>query len=157
MLEYIEYKYSEISSQDKQAALAYSTGIPGKVDKFINDDNLKKLRDIVLNLFKDILNREQGLVLKYQNLLKDSKEEQIDLLNILLLYIRDIMILKELNNKNLIVNFDKINEIQDIARGLSYKKLNNMLEYITEATSNISSNTNYSMTISVLLMEFVEV
>ena len=157
MLEYIEYKYSEISSQDKQAALAYSTGIPGKVDKFINDDNLKKLRDIVLNLFKDILNREQGLVLKYQNLLKDSKEEQIDLLNILLLYIRDIMILKELNNKNLIVNFDKINEIQDIARGLSYKKLNNMLEYITEATLNINSKANYSMTISVLLMEFVEV
>lgn len=157
ILDYIEINYSDISKEDKQAALAYSTGIPGKVDKFINDDNLKKLRNIAIDLFKDMLSREPGLVLKYQNLLKNSKEEQSDLLNILLMLIRDIMLFKELNNEDLIINFDKINEIKDIARGLSYKKLNNMLEYIKEATLNISSNTNYSMTISVLLMGFVEV
>lgn len=157
ILEYIEVHYNDISNEDKQAALAYSTGIPGKVDKFINDDNLKKLRNIAIDLFKDMLNREPGLVLKYQNLLKNSKEEQSDLLNILLLLIRDIMLFKELNNQKLVINFDKIDEIKYIARGLSYKKLNNMLEYIKEATLNISSNTNYSMTISVLLMGFVEV
>ena len=67
------------------------------------------------------------------------------------------MILKELNNEELIVNSDKIESIRVIARGMSYKRLNNMLEYIKEATLNISSNTNYSMTISVLLMGFVEV
>ena len=157
ILEYINISYRDINMEDKQSALAYSIGIPGKVDKFLNDDNLGRLRDIGINLFKDLLNKEEGIVLKYQNLLKDSKNEVNDLINIFLSYVRDIMILKELNNEELIVNSDKIESIRVIARGMSYKRLNNMLEYIKEATLNISSNTNYSMTISVLLMGFVEV
>ena len=67
------------------------------------------------------------------------------------------MIFKELNDSELIVNFDKVHKIKDISRGMSYKKLNNMLEYITEARINFNSNTNYSMTIGVLLMGFAEV
>lgn len=154
---YIDYKYPNLSLEDKHSALAYSTGVPGKVDKFIEDQSLKSLRDICIALFEDILKREQGIVLKYEELLKNSKEEQLELLNILLSYIRDIMIFKELNSTELIVNFDKFDKIKDISRGMSYKKLNSMLEYIKEARLNFNSNTNYSMTISVLLMGFAEV
>ena len=35
MEQYIEEKYNGLPVQSKQAALAYSMGIPGKVDKFI--------------------------------------------------------------------------------------------------------------------------
>ncbi len=157
ILIYIKEKYNDLTSENEKAALAYSAGIPGKVDRFIRDENLKKLRDICIELFEDILKREQGLVLKYVELLKNLKEDKIELLNILLAYIRDIMIFKELNNSELIVNFDKVYKIKDISRGISYKKLNSMLEYITEARINLNSNTNYSMTISVLLMGFAEV
>jgi DNA polymerase-3 subunit delta' len=157
ILIYIKDRYIDISSEDKKSALAYSAGVPGNVDKFISDQNLKNLRNICVELFEDILKREQGLVLKYEELLKDSKDDRFELLNILLSYIRDIMLFKELNDSNLIVNVDKMYKIKDVARGMSYKKLNSMLEYITEARINFNSNTNYSMTISVLLMGFAEV
>ncbi len=154
---YIEDKYIDIPSEDKKSALAYSAGVPGNVDKFISDQNLKNLRNTCIELFEDILKREQSFVLKYEELLSDSKNDRFELLNILLSYIRDIMLFKELNNSELIVNFDKMDKMKDIARGMSYKKLNSMLEYITEARINFNSNTNYSMTISVLLMGFAEV
>lgn len=154
---YIEDKYIDIPSEDKKSALAYSAGVPGNVDKFISDQNLKNLRNTCIELFEDILKREQSFVLKYEELLNDSKNDRFELLNILLSYIRDIMLFKELNNSELIVNFDKMDKMKDIARGMSYKKLNSMLEYITEARINFNSNTNYSMTISVLLMGFAEV
>ena len=157
ILIYINDNYTNLTSEDEKAALAYSAGIPGKVDRFIDDKNLKNLRDICIELFEDILNREQGIVLKYGELLKNSKDDKIELLNILLSYIRDIMLFKELNNSEIIVNFDKVYKIKDISRGVSYKKLNSMLEYITEARKNFNSNTNYSMTIGVLLMGFAEV
>lgn len=154
---YIEERYINLTSEDKKAALAYSSGIPGKVDRFIEDQNLKNLRDICINLFEDILKREHDLILKYEDLLKNSKDEKFELLDILLSYIRDIMLFKELNNQKLIVNLDKVFKINDISRRMSYKKLNSMLEYIKEARINFSSNTNYSMTLSVLLMGFAEV
>ena len=157
ILNYIEDKYTDLASDDKKSALAYAAGVPGKVDRFIGDQNLKYLRDICIGLFEDILKRENGLVLKYEELLKNSKDDKLELLDILLSYIRDIMLFKEVNNGELIVNFDKVQKIKDISRGMSYKKLNNMLEYITEARINFNSNTNYSMTIGVLLMGFAEV
>ncbi|MDR3594307.1 DNA polymerase III subunit delta' [Clostridium sp.] len=154
---YIEDNYADLNLEDKKSALAYSAGIPGNADKFINDPKLKKLRDICMELFGDILNRKHEFTLKYGELLKNTKDDKFDLLNILLSYLRDIMLFKELNNSEFIINFDKIDKIKDISRGISYKKLNNMLEYITEARINFNSNTNYSMTISVLLMGFAEV
>ena len=157
ILNYIEDKYTDLASDDKKSALAYAAGVPGKVDRFIGDQNLKYLRDICIGLFEDILKRENGFVLKYEELLKNSKDDKLELLDILLSYIRDIMLFKEINNGELIVNFDKVQKIKDISRGMSYKKLNNMLEYITEARINFNSNTNYSMTIGVLLMGFAEV
>ena len=157
ILKYIELNYPNIENNDKKAALAFSTGIPGKVDKFIDDEKLKKLRNICIELFSDILKRENGLVLKYGESLKNFKDEKYDLLDILILFIRDIMLFKELNNRELVVNFDKIDKITDISMGITYKKLNNMLEYIEEARINFNSNTNYSMTVSVMLMGFAEV
>lgn len=157
ILEYIEINFPDIESNDRYAALAFSTGIPGKIDKFINDEKLKELRNTCVELFSDILKREHGLVLKYQELLKNFKDEKYDLLDILILFIRDIMVFKELNNKELVVNFDKIDNIIDISMGITYKKLNSMLEYIKEARINFNSNTNYSMTVSVMLMGFAEV
>jgi DNA polymerase-3 subunit delta' len=154
---YIDYKYGDLALADRKSALAYSAGVPGKVDKFISDQNLKYLRDVCMELFEDILRREQGIILKYEELLKDSKDDKFELLNIILSYIRDIMLYKELNDSEPIVNFDKVDKIKEISRGISYKKLNSMLEYITEARINFNSNTNYSMSISVLLIGFVEV
>ena len=157
ILTYIQEEYPELPDEHKKAALAYSAGVPGKVDRFISDENLKRLRDICIELFEDILKREQGLVLKYEELFKNSKNDKLELLDILLSYIRDIMLFKELNDSECMVNFDKVDKIKNISIGISYKKLNSMLEYITEARINFSSNTNYSMTIGVLLMGFAEV
>jgi DNA polymerase-3 subunit delta' len=154
---YIEENYTDINLDDKKSALAYSVGVPGKVDKFISDENLKNLRNICIKLFKDILEREQGIVLRYEELLKNLKDDRFEIVNVLLSFIRDIMLFKELNDSEFIVNFDKVNEIKNLSRGISYKKLNSMLEYLTEARINFNSNTNYSMTISVLIMGFAEV
>jgi DNA polymerase-3 subunit delta' len=157
ILTYIQGKYPELTAEDKKSALAYSAGVPGKVDRFIGDGNLKKLRDICIELFEDILKREKDLVLKYEELFKNSKDDKLELLDILLSYIRDIMLFKELSDSELIVNFDKAEKLKSISIGISYKKLNSMLEYITEARINFNSNTNYSMTMGVLLMGFAEV
>jgi DNA polymerase-3 subunit delta' len=54
ILTYIQGKYPDLTAEDKKSALAYSAGVPGKVDRFIGDGNLKKLRDICIELFEDI-------------------------------------------------------------------------------------------------------
>lgn len=157
ILEYIEEKYQNLNSQEKESVIAYSMGIPGKVDKFINDEKLKQIRELCIEIFDDILVKNKEMVIKYQEIFNGMEEEKEDLLDIMLIYIRDLLILKELNKVEKIINIDKREKLELISIKISYKKLINMLEYIKEARINFNSNSNYSMTIGVLLMGFAEV
>ena len=156
MEQYIEEKYNGLPVQSKQAALAYSMGIPGKVDKFIEDEKLNEIREASISIFEDLIKKEKDFVLKYEKILNKFNNEKDDILDILLLDIRDILLFKELNNKDKVINLDYFERIKLISRSMSYKRLNSMLEYIKEARQSFNSNSNYSMTISVMLMGFVE-
>ena len=147
-------KYSE---EEIRASLAYGEGIPGKAERLLNDSNLSELREVIMNLLKDINYAKEDLVLIYENKLENYKTEKDEVLNLMASFIRDIIVAKELEDKNKIINIDKYNDIVEVANSLSYKKLNSMLEYIKEGRVNLMNNGNYSLVISVILMGFLEV
>ena len=147
-------KYSE---EEIRASLAYGEGIPGKAERLLNDSNLSELREVIMNLLKDINYAKEDLVLIYENKLENYKTEKDEVLNLMASFIRDIIVAKELEDKNKIINIDKYDDIVEVANSLSYKKLNSMLEYIKEGRVNLMNNGNYSLVISVILMGFLEV
>ncbi|MDY4078844.1 MAG: DNA polymerase III subunit delta' [Clostridium sp.] len=147
-------RYSE---EEIRASLAYGEGIPGKAERLLNDSNLSELREVIMNLLKDINYAKEDLVLIYENKLENYKAEKDEVLNLMASFIRDIIVAKELEDKNKIINIDKYNDIVEVANSLSYKKLNSMLEYIKEGRVNLMNNGNYSLVISVILMGFLEV
>lgn len=147
-------RYSE---EEIRASLAYGEGIPGKAERLLNDSNLSELREVIMNLLKDINYAKEDLVLIYENKLENYKTEKDEVLNLMASFIRDIIVAKELEDKNKIINIDKYNDIVEVANSLSYKKLNSMLEYIKEGRVNLMNNGNYSLVISVILMGFLEV
>lgn len=145
------------SEEEIKASLAYGEGIPGKAERLLNDDNLSKLREIIVKLLKDINYAKEDLVLIYENKLENYKAQQDEVLNLMASFIRDIIVSKEVEDKNKIINIDKYDDIVEIANSLSYKKLNLMLEYIKEGRVNLMNNGSYSLVISVILMGFLEV
>ena len=145
------------SEEEIKASLAYGEGIPGKAERLLNDDNLSELREIIVKLLKDINYAKEDLVLIYENKLENYKTQQDEVLNLMASFIRDIIVAKEVEDKNKIINIDKYNDIIEIANSLSYKKLNSMLEYIKEGRVNLMNNGSYSLVISVILMGFLEV
>ena len=145
------------SEEEIKASLAYGEGIPGKAERLLNDDNLSELREIIVKLLKDINYAKEDLVLIYENKLENYKTQQDEVLNLMASFIRDIIVSKEVEDKNKIINIDKYDDIVEIANSLSYKKLNSMLEYIKEGRVNLMNNGSYSLVISVILMGFLEV
>lgn len=145
------------SEEEIKASLAYGEGIPGKAERLLNDDNLSELREIIVKLLKDINYAKEDLVLIYENKLENYKAQQDEVLNLMASFIRDIIVSKEVEDKNKIINIDKYDDIVEIANSLSYKKLNLMLEYIKEGRVNLMNNGSYSLVISVILMGFLEV
>ncbi|MGL5152872.1 MAG: DNA polymerase III subunit delta' [Clostridium sp.] len=152
--EYVEHKHS--GCELLNAAIAYSEGIPGRVDKFLLDEELKRVRGLAVNLLIDINEIGEDIIAKYEPLIVKYKGDKIELLNILVSFIRDIIVYKEIENADRIINNDRIDDIGKLANLMSYKKLNSILKNIEEARGNIINNSNYSTSISIMLMGFLE-
>jgi DNA polymerase-3 subunit delta' len=156
LYEYIRIKKFDFNENDIKSAIAFSEGIPGRVDRYFNDNNLKELRSKIIELIRDLNKNNVEIILQHEENfigLKDNKEE---VLNILGGFIRDILIHKEVENKNFIINGDKIDDINELTKEMSFRKLNNMIMTIEEARRNIKSNVSWAMTLRVMLMGFME-
>ena len=156
MIEYIKLNHN-INEEDILSMLAYSEGIPGRAERFLKDPELQELRNLIIDMLKDINQNEVDVTLKYENAFLKFKDEKEELLNIIAAFIRDIILYKEINDKRLIINSDKYKDIEELIEMMSYRKLNGMLKYIEEARGNLRHNTNFQMTISIMLMGFLEV
>lgn len=155
--EYIENIKGNATKEEILAALAYSEGVPGRAERFLIDSNLRNLRQLLLDVLNEANNGAADVLLEYENLLLSYKDNKDEILNILTSFIRDIMVYKELNDISLIINGDKITHLKKLAIGMSYRKLNKILDKIKEARINLLSNSNFNITIRVMLIGFMEV
>lgn len=149
-------KIGEEYNEKILVAISYGEGVPGRVIKILRDKELANLRDMIVELFKDINKGDGEKVLEYENKFNKFKGDKEEVINLIAIFIRDILIYKELEDKNRIINIDKFNDINELTSLLSYKKLNTMLDYINEARTNLYNNVSYSITISMLLIGFLE-
>ena len=96
------------------------------------------------------------VILQYEEKLSGLKDNKEEVLNILGGFIRDILKHKEVENKDFIINGDKFDDINELTKEMSFRKLNNMIITIEEARKNIKSNVSWAMILRVMLMGFME-
>jgi len=155
MLKFIK-RINVTQEESVLSALAYAEGIPGRAEKIINDENLDNLRNLIIELFNEVIDKNINCIVKYEEKFEKFKNEKDETLSLISSFIRDIIIYKELEDRNILINVDKVNEISKLASALSYNKLNSMLGYVEEARKNFVSNVGYSMTVSVMLIGLLE-
>ena len=148
---------NSISEDEINAAIAYSEGIPGKAEAFLRDSLLKELRNTLVDLLFLLTKGNTRELLDFESKLVTYKDKKEDILNILASFIRDIIIYKEIDEVTGLINGDKIESIKKIAIEMSYKKLNNIIDKIGEARKSLQSNSNFQLTIRVMLIGFMEV
>ena len=145
------------SQEEINAAIAYSEGMPGRAEAFLRDSSLKELRNTLVDLLFLITKSNPKELLDFEAKITVFKDKKEDILNILASFVRDIIIYKEIRDGNGIINGDKIESIKKIAMEMPYKKLNNIIDKIGEARRSLLSNSNFQLTIRVMLIGFMEV
>lgn len=153
MIEFID-NLGAFDENEKIVALSYGEGIPGRAERVLKDQKLLEVRHIIEVALKDLNNN--NFMVEYEAKLGTYKDKKEEVLNVFTSFIRDIIVYKELKDKNKIINIDRMDGIRILAEELSYKKLNSILECIKEARINFMNNINYSMVISVMLIGFLE-
>ena len=146
LYKYIAIKGYDYSEEEKSSAIAFSEGIPGRIDRYFSDTELQELRDKIVDLLLQLTNNEIEAILEKEEQLVSYKQNKEEVINVLSSFIRDILVNKEVYNENLIINRDKIKEIERLTNEMSFKKLNKMILSLQEARKNIKNNVSWAMT-----------
>ncbi|MBS4973584.1 MAG: DNA polymerase III subunit delta' [Clostridium celatum] len=156
LYEYIKIKKFNYDENEIKSAIAFSEGVPGRIDRYFNDDKLRELRNNIVILIKNLNKNDLEAIFQQEESFSNLKNDKEEVLNIFGLFIRDILINKEIENEEFIINSDKLEDIKELTKEMSFKKLNNMIKTIEEARRNIKSNVSWGMTLRVMLMGFME-
>ena len=156
LYEYIKIKKFNYDENEIKSAIAFSEGVPGRIDRYFNDDKLRELRNNIVILIKNLNKNDLEAILQQEESFSNLKNDKEEVLNIFGLFIRDILIKKEIENEEFIINSDKLEDIKELTKEMSFKKLNNMIKTIEEARRNIKSNVSWGMMLRVMLMGFME-
>ncbi len=149
-------KINVTDEKEIKLALAYSEGIPGRAKEVLYNKEIGELRNISLSLLVDLSKGDSLKVLAYESRLNKFKDEKEQFIRILLSFIRDIIINKEIKNEDRTINIDKYSEISELAKEMSYKRLNNMILNIDETRRQFNNNVSYLAGISMMLINFLE-
>lgn len=156
MNEFVSINYKDINKEKVMFLLSFSEGIPGRIEKLIEDESFNTIRLIVIDLLKEISTNNSELVLKYSDTFYRFKGRENDILSILTNFIRDIIVYKEINGQIAILNSDKMKDIEEIASIISYKKLEKIMRVIDKTRSNLKSNINLWAAFSTMLISILE-
>jgi DNA polymerase-3 subunit delta' len=157
MEQFIKINYMDLSLEEIRAIIAFSNGVPGKAEKFINDNNFSNIRNVTLEILLQLSKITTEELIKYEKKLSEQKENFEEIINAFLSYIRDTIIYKEIEEDNLIINIDKILCIKELANTFSFNKLNGIINIINDTRENLDRNVNPGLAFEVMLFKMQEV
>ena len=95
-------------------------------------------------------------IFKLVEFFEDNKDFVDVILNVMISFYRDIMVLKEAGNENILINSDKKGIIFNNAQVLTLNKLLNNIETIEASRRALRQNANYLLVIENLLFKLQE-
>jgi DNA polymerase-3 subunit delta' len=154
---FIDSKYSNINDEEKRAIVAFSDGIPGRCEKYIEDASFVKLRDTALEILLSLDNKKIDEILKYEEFLMKNKNQWAEVYTWFLSYIRDMLIYKETGDIDDIINIDKIQQIKHLSEIFSFNSLSDIIDIVKDSRMKLERNVNSALAFDSLLIKMREV
>ncbi|PBI45231.1 ATP-binding protein [Clostridioides difficile] len=132
----------------------------GSIENALNlsqSSEFSMMREDIQQYIQIMLDKNIVEILNIPNNMEKYRGKIIALLDMMINYFRDIIILKENVNKNMLINVDKLVFIKNMSGKISYSQLSKIIDIIEDAKSKIKSNCNFNISIQVMSLNIYEV
>ena len=153
--EYLKLKGIE----EKRASIlaTFSRGSISKALELSESSEFMLMREDIQNNIQTILDKNIVDILELTNKYDKYRDNIIEVLDLTLNYFRDIMMLKENINKDMIINIDKITFLQNMSKKINYSQVSRIIDIIEETKKKLRSNCNFNLSIQVMSLNIYEV
>lgn len=152
------YLMSEHQIPDYQAELSaiFSQGNVGKAINYASSEEFIETKDDILNILKHIDEKENYELIEFSNNIAKEKDNVLNVMDLILLWYRDLLMYKVTKNPNLLLYKKEISYISKIANIISYEGIQDILKSIEEAKTKIEANVNTETTLQLMLFKIKE-
>ncbi|MBO6133906.1 MAG: hypothetical protein J6P05_06200 [Lachnospiraceae bacterium] len=147
---------SGVESGIAHSLASFSMGNPGKANALVMDESFKTLRDIVSSFALDIYLRKNSSsmrsVIETRKQIVENKDRVQEILSLILSFFRDLLMIKSGQGERVAFQ-EQLIELKEVARLMSFERLNTAFSYIDEARLSLEFNGNIDLVIEELLLK----
>ncbi len=159
-LEIIKYylvNEKKANEEEAQKIAAFSGGNVGKAVKLLEDVAFHERMENVIKICTDLMNVKLIKAIDKISFFEEEKSNIEEILDFMISWYRDLLVYKETENMDLIINIDKKEEIAFGARRIDINKIRDIIFIIQKSKNNLKSNVQFHLNIEVMLLNIQEV
>lgn len=149
----------EVKEEEAEFITSFSNGIVGMALKEYRTQKFKDLRNKIISIVTNLIKDVDYNIFEVTEFFIENKDDLDQILDILLIWLRDLLIIKltNVNNKYIIINKDKYDILISQAEKITKNKLTDIVDIVEEAKYNIKANANSKLNLDVMLLRLQEV
>lgn len=145
-------EHLNVPERNAEICAAFARGNLGKAIHLASSEDFQVLHQKVMNLIKTVDNMDISMLLEC---IREVKEENFDIyevLDLMLLWYRDVLMYKVTKDLNLLIFKDDYRLINELGQKIDYSGLEEILKAIDKAKVRLDANVNMELAMELLLL-----
>ena len=155
IVEFLEKEYG-VPDYKARICAAFSQGVVGKAIQMASSEEFNDLQYHVLNIVKNVHEMDVYEVIEAVKRLSAYKTDINDVIDMMMVWYRDVLILKVTKDANAIVYKDEYRFLMDQAKRSSYEGLNEIIQSLEKAKARLAANVNFDVAMEMMLLVMKE-
>ena len=158
LVEVADYLTQTGVDKNRASLLAnFSRGSMQKAIELSESEDFHIMRDEVQKYVETFLTGSMLDIMDIQSSIEKYKDNITNVLDLLVNYFRDIMMVKENVDSSMIINLDRLVFIKNMSTKITYSQLSKIIDIIEETKNKLRSNCNFNISIQVMTLNIYEV
>lgn len=134
----------------------FSQGNIGKAIRYAASEDFMELKQNVLHLLRYLPDMTVSEVVEGIKEIGGRKEEVQDILDLMVLWYRDVLICKVTTDPNQLLFKEDFKALKELARKIDYEGVDQIIESVDKAKQRLKANVNFDMTMQLLMLSIKE-
>ena len=158
LVEVADYLTQTGVDKNRASLLAnFSRGSMQKAIELSESEDFHIMRDEVQKYVETFLTGSMLDIMDIQSSIEKYKDNITNVLDLLVNYFRDIMVVKENVDRSMIITLDRLVFIKNMSTKITYSQLSKIIDIIEETKNKLRSNCNFNISIQVMTLNIYEV
>lgn len=155
IVKYLE-EHTDAKEADIRFAASFALGNIGRALHIVHTEQFQEMFQEAMNILTHMEKMEISEIISYLKTLTAYKEEIYDFLDILMVWYRDMLILKTTGSLNHLVYKDKYRQLKEQEIYISFEGISHILDEIQKARIRLTANVNFEVAMEMLLLTMKE-